>query len=150
MRELSKLGKQKANLPIQIPHYFLRLRAVSRRSWRPRANWPNLPRSTLTTSEQNHISFNRGHTLTYLPSRYNYKWGRTLQDAIATVLICAWLGGMGSDSKPGEVGRLLTLEEVGEVFGGKTDFIAPLESTNMAHDRQLLTTFSSSREPQGP
>ncbi|CCC12466.1 hypothetical protein SMACR_06546 [Sordaria macrospora] len=49
--------------------------------------------------------------------KYNYKWGRTLQDAIATVLLCAWLGGMGSDSKPGEVGRLLTLEEVGEVFG---------------------------------
>ncbi|KAK1776887.1 Translin [Copromyces sp. CBS 386.78] len=49
--------------------------------------------------------------------KYNYKWGRTLQDGIATVLLCAWLGGMGSDSKPGEVGRLLTLEEVGEVFG---------------------------------
>ncbi|KAK3403016.1 Translin [Sordaria brevicollis] len=47
--------------------------------------------------------------------KYNYKWGRTLQDAIATVLLCAWLGGMGSESKPGEVGRLLTLEEVGEV-----------------------------------
>ncbi|EAA31675.1 Translin [Neurospora crassa] len=48
--------------------------------------------------------------------KYNYKWGRTLQDAIATVLLHAWLGGMGSDSKPGEVGRLLTLEEVGHVF----------------------------------
>ena len=30
---------------------------------------------------------------------------------------------MGSDNKPGEVGRLLTLEEVGEVFGGKFNSI---------------------------
>jgi hypothetical protein len=41
-----------------------------------------------------------------------------VQDAISTVLLCTWLGGMGSDTKPGQVGRLLTLEEVGEVFNG--------------------------------
>ncbi|KAK3378078.1 Translin [Podospora didyma] len=48
--------------------------------------------------------------------KYNYKWTRMVQDAISTVLLCAWLGGMGSDSKPGEVGRLLTIEEVGAIF----------------------------------
>lgn len=41
-----------------------------------------------------------------------------IQDAISTVLLCAWLGGMSSESKPGEVGRLLTLEDVGGLFGG--------------------------------
>lgn len=41
-----------------------------------------------------------------------------VQDAIATVIICAWLGGMATDSKPGEVGRLLTLEDIGQAFNG--------------------------------
>ncbi len=34
------------------------------------------------------------------------------------MLLCAWLGGMGTDARPGELGRLLTLEEVGEAFNG--------------------------------
>ena len=41
-----------------------------------------------------------------------------IQDAISTIILCAWLGGMSTDSKPGEVGRLLTLEDIGELFGG--------------------------------
>lgn len=41
-----------------------------------------------------------------------------VQDAVATVIICAWLGGMSTDSKPGEVGRLLTLEDIGKAFDG--------------------------------
>jgi hypothetical protein len=41
-----------------------------------------------------------------------------VQDAISTVILCAWLGGMSPASKPGEVGRLLTLEDVGAAFGG--------------------------------
>ncbi|GAB1314030.1 Translin-1 [Madurella fahalii] len=49
--------------------------------------------------------------------KYNHKWTRMVQDAISTVLLCAWLGGMSTESKPGEVGRLLTLEDVGGVFG---------------------------------
>jgi len=48
--------------------------------------------------------------------RYNSRWTRSLQDAILTVLVCAWLGGMGTDARPGGLGRLLTLEEVGDVF----------------------------------
>ncbi|KAL2131924.1 hypothetical protein VTI74DRAFT_4451 [Chaetomium olivicolor] len=49
--------------------------------------------------------------------KYNHKWSRMIQDAISTVILCAWLGGMASDSKPGEVGRLLTLEDIGQAFG---------------------------------
>ncbi|KAL2266255.1 hypothetical protein VTJ83DRAFT_5607 [Remersonia thermophila] len=48
--------------------------------------------------------------------KYNYKWTRMVQDAISTVVLCAWLGGLSTESKPGELGRLLTLEQVGEVF----------------------------------
>ncbi|AEO56061.1 hypothetical protein MYCTH_2300544 [Thermothelomyces thermophilus ATCC 42464] len=48
--------------------------------------------------------------------KYNHKWSRTVQDAISTVILCAWLGGLSTESKPGELGRLLTLEDVGQVF----------------------------------
>ncbi|KAK3328021.1 Translin [Cercophora scortea] len=48
--------------------------------------------------------------------KYNYKWTRMIQDAISTVLLCAWLGGMGSESQPGEVCRLLTLDDIGALF----------------------------------
>jgi len=48
--------------------------------------------------------------------RYNHKWTRTLQDAISTALLCAWLGGLSESTKPGDVGRLLTLEDVGAIF----------------------------------
>jgi hypothetical protein len=55
--------------------------------------------------------------LTQLP-RYNGKWARTVQNAIGTVVYTAWLGGLGSDSQPASLGRLLTLEQVGAVFQG--------------------------------
>ncbi|KAK3898753.1 Translin [Staphylotrichum tortipilum] len=48
--------------------------------------------------------------------KYNHKWTRTIQDAVATVILCAWLGGMSTDATPGEVGRLLTLEDIGQTF----------------------------------
>ncbi|KAK1999237.1 translin [Colletotrichum falcatum] len=48
--------------------------------------------------------------------KYNQKWNRQVQNAIFTVLLCGWLGGFTSDGKPGPVARLLTLEEVGEIF----------------------------------
>lgn len=44
--------------------------------------------------------------------RYNSKWTRAVQDAVLTVLLHGWLG--GSLVPEGKVGRLLTLEEVGE------------------------------------
>ncbi|KAK5657341.1 hypothetical protein OQA88_3406 [Cercophora sp. LCS_1] len=49
--------------------------------------------------------------------KYNYKWTRTVQDAIATVLLTVWLGGRSAESQVGEVGRLLKLEDIGQVFG---------------------------------
>ncbi|KAI2630131.1 putative sequence-specific DNA binding protein [Xylaria nigripes] len=48
--------------------------------------------------------------------KYNFKWSRSIQNVVATVLLTAWLGGMGTESRPGEVGRLLTLEEVGDIL----------------------------------
>lgn len=51
-----------------------------------------------------------------LNSRYNSKWTRTIQDAILTVLLDVWLG--GSLVPESRLGRLLTLEEVGELFQG--------------------------------
>lgn len=48
--------------------------------------------------------------------RYNSKWSRAVQDAVLTVLLDDWLGG---GLVPGaRLGRLLTLEEVGELFQG--------------------------------
>ncbi|RSM09505.1 hypothetical protein CEP52_004115 [Fusarium oligoseptatum] len=38
------------------------------------------------------------------------------KNAIGTVVYTAWLGGLGSDSQPASLGRLLTLEQVGAVF----------------------------------
>ncbi|KAF4458760.1 hypothetical protein FALBO_14497 [Fusarium albosuccineum] len=48
--------------------------------------------------------------------KYNGKWARTVQNAIGTVVYTAWLGGLGSDTEPASLGRLLTLEQVGAVF----------------------------------
>ncbi|KAF5235021.1 hypothetical protein FANTH_11860 [Fusarium anthophilum] len=48
--------------------------------------------------------------------KYNSKWGRNVQNAIGTAVYTAWLGGLGSDAQPTSLGRLLTLEQVGEVF----------------------------------
>ncbi|ROV89827.1 hypothetical protein VMCG_09482 [Cytospora schulzeri] len=44
--------------------------------------------------------------------KYNGKWTRAVQDAVLTVLLDGWLG--GNLVPDGKVGRLLTLEEVGE------------------------------------
>lgn len=49
-------------------------------------------------------------------SRYNFKWTRAVQDAVLTALLDGWLG--GSLVPEGRLGRLLTLEEVGELFKG--------------------------------
>lgn len=49
-----------------------------------------------------------------------------MQHAIGTAIYCAWLGGFppsqtseSESSSPAEIGRLLTLEEVGTIFSGK-------------------------------
>ncbi|KAI1040637.1 hypothetical protein LB505_006537 [Fusarium chuoi] len=48
--------------------------------------------------------------------KYNSKWARTVQNAIGSAVYTAWLGGLGSEAQPASLGRLLTLEQVGEVF----------------------------------
>ncbi|KAM7191478.1 Translin [Naviculisporaceae sp. PSN 640] len=50
--------------------------------------------------------------------KYNYKWTRMIQDSISTVVLCAWLGGLGGETHQpgGGIGRLLTIDEVGELY----------------------------------
>jgi hypothetical protein len=45
-------------------------------------------------------------------------WTRDVQNVIFAILLCGWLGGMGLNGKAPEVGRLLTIEEVGEILNG--------------------------------
>ncbi|KAM0261860.1 hypothetical protein ACHAQJ_002063 [Trichoderma viride] len=64
--------------------------------------------------------------------KYNHRWSRSIQNAIGTTIYCAWLGGFPAEaatssesspstSKPAEIGRLLTLEEVGAIFSVPTN-----------------------------
>jgi hypothetical protein len=58
-----------------------------------------------------------------------------VQNVIFAILLCGWLGGMTKDGKPAEAGRLLTIEEVGEILQGKfADFtkVSELPPTNSA------------------
>ncbi|KAH7325803.1 Translin [Stachybotrys elegans] len=48
--------------------------------------------------------------------KYNFKWQRTVQNAIGTAVHCGWLGGFSTETQPSELGRLMTLEEVGTIF----------------------------------
>lgn len=110
--------------------------------------------STHTTSECHQPHLKLIHScflLTKVFSRYNGKWSRAVQNAIGTVLYCGWLGGLPS-SQPGEqsaeLGRLLTLEEVGAVFKGMfTSFTCAI----FFHCRfsNVIMIFSSN-QPQNP
>lgn len=42
-----------------------------------------------------------------------------MQNVVSTILLTAWLGGLGTETRPGELGRLLSIEEVGELLQGK-------------------------------
>ncbi|KAI8633972.1 putative sequence-specific DNA binding protein [Xylariaceae sp. FL1651] len=48
--------------------------------------------------------------------KYNHRWTRSIQNVVGTILLTGWLGGMGTESRPGELGRLLTIEDVGEIL----------------------------------
>ncbi|KAI1260981.1 putative sequence-specific DNA binding protein [Xylariaceae sp. FL1019] len=47
--------------------------------------------------------------------KYNHRWTRGIQSVVGSIILTAWLGGMGTESQPGELGRLLTIEQVGEI-----------------------------------
>jgi hypothetical protein len=48
-------------------------------------------------------------------------WTRDVQDVIFAILMCGWLGGLGIKNKPAETGKLLTIEDVGEILNGESD-----------------------------
>ncbi|KAI1850678.1 hypothetical protein JX266_003960 [Neoarthrinium moseri] len=48
--------------------------------------------------------------------KYNFRWRSAVQNLIYVMLITAWLGGLSSESKPSELGRLLRIEEIGEIL----------------------------------
>ncbi|KAH6683027.1 Translin [Halenospora varia] len=48
--------------------------------------------------------------------KYNNLWTRDVQNVVFAILLCGWLGGMAMPNKPAEPGKLLTIEEVGEIL----------------------------------
>lgn len=44
-----------------------------------------------------------------------------------SIVLCGFLGGMATESKPGELGRLLTPEDVSEILQGKPSAIATVD-----------------------
>lgn len=50
-------------------------------------------------------------------------WTKDIQNVIFAILMCGWLGGMAMKDKPAEAGRLLTIEEVGEILNGAFSMI---------------------------
>ncbi|KEY72086.1 hypothetical protein S7711_00102 [Stachybotrys chartarum IBT 7711] len=71
--------------------------------------------------------------------KYNQKWQRTMQNAIGTAIYCGWLGGFGTDSQPAELGRLLTLQDVGEIFKGIATPIVALPTNLKDRDAFHIT-----------
>lgn len=67
-----------------------------------------------------------------------------MQHAIGTVIYTAWLGGFPSESEssPAEIGRLLTLEEVGTIFSSKTlPSSCSLQKTNKLTNQKVPTNL---------
>lgn len=64
-----------------------------------------------------------------------------MQDAIATVLLTAWLGARlgGDDAAPGQLGRLLTLEEVGQQLGVPVDGPGSSDSSDSSDKNATAT-----------
>ncbi|KAJ2904228.1 hypothetical protein MKZ38_008558 [Zalerion maritima] len=59
--------------------------------------------------------------------KYNHRWTRNMQNVVSTMILCGWLGGMkttataaaeaaGGRQEELHIGRLMTIEEVGEVL----------------------------------
>ncbi|KAH0492180.1 hypothetical protein TgHK011_007143 [Trichoderma gracile] len=85
--------------------------------------------------------------------KYNYKWTRSVQHAIGTAIYCAWLGGFppnssesepsteapSSSSKEAEIGRLLTLEEVGAIFSEVPTNLKSRDAFHLTIEEYLLS-----------
>lgn len=69
--------------------------------------------------------------------RYNQRWSRSVQNLIYVMLLTAWLGGLGTESRPGELGRLLRIEEIGEILQGMPSAIMSPDTSS----RTPLTSF---------
>jgi hypothetical protein len=50
-------------------------------------------------------------------------WSRQVQDVIFAILFHGWLGGSILKKQAAEQGKLLTIEEVGEILNGESVFI---------------------------
>ncbi|MCJ1398574.1 hypothetical protein MMC11_001774 [Xylographa trunciseda] len=60
---------------------------------------------------------NLGHVASKYPYyKYNGTWTRDVQNTCFGILLCGWLGGMANEVEQGHVGKLLTIEEVGQVL----------------------------------
>ena len=62
-----------------------------------------------------------------------------MQESISTVLLCAWLGGLGrvTGCAPGSLGRLLTLEEIGALYGVPTN-LTTVDAFHVTIEEYLL------------
>ncbi|KAA6408580.1 MAG: recombination hotspot-binding (Translin) [Lasallia pustulata] len=48
--------------------------------------------------------------------KYNSMWTKDVQNAVFAIVLCGWLGGFGGASGQAQPGRLLTIEEVGQIL----------------------------------
>ncbi|MCJ1228634.1 hypothetical protein MMC12_005295 [Toensbergia leucococca] len=48
--------------------------------------------------------------------KYNGTWTRDMQNASFAIVLCGWLGGLTAEDRETQPGRLLTIEEVGEII----------------------------------
>lgn len=65
-------------------------------------------------------------------NRYNGMWSRDVQNVIFAILFCGWLG---------ETGKLLTIEEVGQILNGM--------SFRLRDAEYLGPDFGSACQPEG-
>ncbi|MCJ1287393.1 hypothetical protein MMC26_006742 [Xylographa opegraphella] len=58
-----------------------------------------------------------GHVASKYPYyKYNGIWTRDVQNTCFCILLCGWLGGMANEVDQCQVGKLLTIEEVGQIL----------------------------------
>ncbi len=64
-----------------------------------------------------------------------------MQSAIGTALYTAWLGGLPTETHPAELGRLLTIDDMGSIYNGTVSFLNPphpqLLNSNKANHKNL-------------